>query len=214
MTRRQRKERSARDFMPKRLTLPAMRRAAAKCHGCHLYRNAIQTVFGEGSDHAKLMIVGEIPGKVEDERGEPFTGPAGVFLRKSLTSLGLDEEDIYFTNVVKHFKFAYINKRKLHRTPIGKEIKACMPWLEAEIKVVQPKVIVCLGATAAKSIVAKNFRIHAQRGKWLRFAENMQVLVTFHPSAILRAPDRAARHKMKRLFLNDIKKVAIFLSKI
>lgn len=203
---------SARDFLPKRRTIPALRSAAKNCQGCHLYKQATQTVFSEGSAKAPLMIVGEIPGEKEDELGEPFVGPAGILLRKTLEASGLDFADIYFTNVVKHFKFTYLNKRRMHRSPTDKEIKACVPWLDAEIEIIHPQIILCLGAIAAKTLLTKNFRITQQRGKWFKLAQtDINVLSTYHPSAILRAPSDNERHRMQRLFSKDIKKTALFL---
>ncbi|HVY53491.1 MAG TPA: UdgX family uracil-DNA binding protein, partial [Gammaproteobacteria bacterium] len=200
------------DFLPAKLTLSALNKAAQHCEGCHLYQDATQTVFGEGSKDAQLIIVGEIPGDKEDIQGKPFVGPAGALLRQALEFSDLDWEDIYLTNVVKHFKFYYKNNRRMHRSPVGAEIKACKPWLDAEIKVVQPKVIVCLGAVAAKSLIDKKFQINKSRGKWFEynFTENIsgKVLATYHPSAILRAPDEVARHEMKQAFIKDFKKVA------
>lgn len=192
---------SAKDFMPSKLMLSALNKAAKHCQGCHLYQNATQTVFGEGSEYARLIIVGEIPGDKEDIQGKPFVGPAGALLRQAVESSDLDWEDIYLTNVVKHFKFYYKNNQRVHRSPIGAEIKACRPWLDAEIKVLQPKVIVCLGSIAAKSLIDKKFHITENRGKWFdyNFTENIsgKILATYHPSAILRAPDEAVRHEMK-----------------
>jgi uracil-DNA glycosylase len=203
----------AADYLPSTQTVGSLRKAAKKCHGCHLYKYATQTVFGEGPDDAELIIIGEIPGNKEDQLGKPFVGPAGLLLRESLESSGLNVRKTYFTNVVKHFKFTYMNKKKLHRTPVSAEIKACMPWLEAEIKVIQPKAILCLGATAAKSIVDKNFHIRDQRGKWFKSLEKISILVTFHPSAILRTPNREDRHAMKKIFIKDLQKVAMYLRK-
>lgn len=202
---------SAMNFLPAKQTISSLRSAAEKCQGCHLYNHAKQTVFGSGSNHASLMIVGEIPGEKEDELGKPFVGPAGIFLRKAIETSGLELKHVYMTNVVKHFKFVYSYKRKLHRSPVAAEIKACQPWLDAEIKVIKPKAILCLGLTAAKSLVNKNFHIREHHGKWFKFAEMISILVTFHPSAILRAPDDEARQKMKKLFFSDLKKVATFL---
>jgi len=144
---------SARDFLPARRTLPSLRRAAAACRGCPLYRNATQTVFGEGAATARLMLVGETPGDREDLAGRPFVGPAGRLLDDALEAAGIERRDAYVTNVVKHFKWEPRGKRRLHRTPTIAEIRACMPWLEAEIELVKPHVLVCLGATAAKALL-------------------------------------------------------------
>lgn len=203
---------SAADYLPSKLTLPNLQKASKKCHGCHLYKKATQTVFGEGPNNASLMVVGEIPGKVEDETGHPFTGPAGTLLKNSFEEIDIDWEDLYFTNVVKHFKFEYLNKRKMHRSPVGAEINACMPWLDAEIKVIQPKLILCLGLTAAKALVGNKVSINRDRGKVLPFRETLKAFITFHPSAILRAVEDKDRHRMKRLFVNDLRKAADFIA--
>jgi uracil-DNA glycosylase len=202
---------SAKDFMPSRLSINSLRAAAKKCEGCPLYKEATQTVFGQGSENARLIIVGEIPGDKEDEQGAPFVGPAGTLLRDTIQQANLDWEDVYLTNVVKHFKFYWKNNRRMHRSPVGTEIKACMPWLEAEITAVQPQAILCLGATAAKALVDKNFHISEGRGKWFDYSSYSRILVTYHPSAILRAPDIKVRYEMKKNFVSDVKKVAEFL---
>jgi uracil-DNA glycosylase family protein len=204
---------SAADFIPNRPTLSALQKAAQTCRGCSLYKKATQTVFGIGSPNASVIVVGEIPGDKEDVEGEPFVGPAGKFLRSTIEKTALDFEDIYFTNVVKHFKFIYSNKKRLHRSPVSSEIKACRPWLDTEIKVISPKIIVCLGSVAAKTLIDKKFLITKQRGKWFNYSEECKIIVTFHPSAILRAPDETARHTMKALFLKDLKKIGLFLTK-
>lgn len=203
---------SAKDFFPEKHTLSAFRQAAQTCRGCHLYRHATQTVFGEGPSKAELIVVGEIAGEKEDVLGRPFVGPAGTFLRESMADVGLDEKQIYFTNVVKHFKFVAYHNKRLHRTPVGSEIKACKPWLDAEIELIQPKAILCLGAIAAKTLIDPQIKIRLHHGKWSNLSAQTKVIMTFHPSAILRAPDREARHEMKKLFLRDIKKIAVFLS--
>lgn len=213
MTKSKTKEISAADYLPEEWNIPSLKEAAKNCHGCHLYKNATQTVFGSGSEKAKLMVVGEIPGMKEDLTGIPFTGPAGMFLRKNLQSSGIDLDEVYFTNVVKHFKFTYMNKRKLHRSPVGKEIRACKPWLEAEIEVVKPKVILCLGLIAAQVLVDKQFHIREQRGQWFENERKIRLMATFHPSAILRAVGHESREEMKKMFLKDIKKVVVFLTK-
>ena len=150
--RNQKKDISAADFMPSKLTLPSLQKAARNCKGCHLYKEATQTVFGAGSPQAKIIFVGEIPGNKEDKEGKPFVEPAGTLLKSTLEKTTLDFEDLYFTNVVKHFKFVYSNKKFLHRSPVS-----------AEIKVIEPKIIVCLGATAAKTLIDKKFLITKQR---------------------------------------------------
>jgi len=202
---------SAADFFPAIITLDNLRVASENCKGCHLYLNATQTVFGEGPPKASLIVVGEMAGEKEDEIGRPFVGPAGKLLRQSIETSGLDEKDIYFTNVVKHFKYTYMNKRKLHRSPGGKEIRACKPWLEAEIDVIQPKAIICLGSIAAKALMNKQFLIRKQRGQWFEFRNHTKILATFHPSAILRTIDRESRHEMRNNLVSDLKKVATYL---
>ncbi|HEX2548655.1 MAG TPA: UdgX family uracil-DNA binding protein [Gammaproteobacteria bacterium] len=204
---------SAADYFPKRKTLTAFKKAALKCHGCPLYKKATQTVFGEGSYKAKLIVVGEIPGNKEDLTGKPFQGPAGTLLHQSLEKINLKLDDVYFTNVVKHFKFSLINNKRMHRSPVTSEINACLPWLKAEVEIIQPKIILCLGATAAKSIIDKKFQLLKNRGKWFTAFENIQILVTYHPSAILRAGSHEARHQMKIIFINDLKKIAKVLKR-
>lgn len=203
---------SALPYLPQRLTLSSLRKAAEYCKGCHLYQHATQTVFGEGRKSARVMIVGEIPGEKEDEMGKPFVGPAGKLLRQTIETVGIDWEDIYLTNVVKHFKFAFLHDRKMHRSPIQAEIRACMPWLSAELSVVKPQIILCLGSTAAKSLIDKNFKIRKQHGTWFTTNESIHTLATFHPSAILRTIDSNSRDEMKRFFTQDLKKIAKFLA--
>lgn len=203
---------SAENYLPVKENLTSLKKAANHCHGCHLYKYATQTVFGEGRKNSKLMIVGEIPGNKEDEIGKPFVGPAGIYLKKTIEKIGLNEEDVYFTNVVKHFKFQNVKNRRLHRSPTTPEIKACVPWLQSEIRVIKPKVILCLGLVAAKALIDKHFHIHEHRGKWYNYTNVIKIIATFHPSAILRAPDDT-RPEIKKQFCKDIKKVAIFLMK-
>ena len=195
---------SAKDFLPKVLTLPALRKAAADCRGCELYKNATQTVFGEGPQTAELMFVGEVPGDQEDLQGHPFVGPAGRILDESLDEIGMPRAQVYVTNAVKHFKFEPRGKRRLHKKPGLREIVACRAWLESEIQVVQPKLLICLGATAAQSLLGRDFRITQQRGKVLPGPDGQHVLATYHPSAILRAPDKADRDRMRKEFVQDL----------
>lgn len=197
---------SAQDFLPKKKTLPSLQKAAEKCRGCHLYKNATQVVFGEGAAHAKVMVVGEIPGNKEDITGRPFQGPAGTLLRQSLESSGMDLDELYFTNVVKHFKFQILNNKRMHRSPSNAEVNACVPWLTTEIEVIQPRIIICLGAIAAKTLVDKKVQVKIQHGQWFP-QENRRILITFHPSAILRTRDDDDRHKLKAMFIRDLKKV-------
>jgi DNA polymerase len=203
---------SAADFLPARPTLPALRRAAAGCRGCHLWRVGTQTVFGVGPSRATLMLVGEQPGDQEDRLGLPFVGPAGKLLDDALERVGIDRTEAYLTNAVKHFKWvpAERGKRRIHKTPNSAEIRACHPWLDAEIAVVKPRVIVALGATAARAVFGPKVKVLAQRGKKLPTPLGEAGFVTVHPSAVLRTPreDRAAAEKA---FVADLKKVARYL---
>jgi uracil-DNA glycosylase family protein len=204
---------SAADFLPARLTLPALRRAAAGCRGCHLWRVGTQTVFGVGPSKAMLMLVGEQPGDQEDLIGLPFVGPAGKLLDGALERAGIDRGDAYLTNAVKHFKWVpdERGKRRIHKKPDSYEIRACHPWLDAEIAVVKPRVIVALGATATKALFGPKVKVLAQRGKKLKTPLAEVGFVTVHPSAVLRSPseDRAAAEKA---FVADLKKVARYLN--
>jgi DNA polymerase len=201
---------SAADFLPVRLSLTQLREAAKTCRGCDLYCNATQVVFGEGPAGATVMFVGEQPGDQEDLQGKPFVGPSGALLTSVLEEVGIDRRhDVYLTNAVKHFKFEQRGKRRLHSTPNARESAACRPWLEAEVQVVKPQVVVCLGATAAKSLLGAGFRVTKQRGemitdtKWAPF-----VTATYHPSAILRQPDDESRRRVMKEFHDDLAKVA------
>jgi uracil-DNA glycosylase len=202
---------SAADFLPERLTLTALKQAAAGCRGCGLYRNATQTVFGEGLRRARVMLVGETPGHEEDLAGKPFVGPAGRLLDTALEAAGIDRSDAYVTNVVKHFKFKPRGKRRLHDKPNAQEIWSCTPWLEAEIDVVQPEVIVCLGATAAKALIGPGFRVSRQHGELMESPWARQVTATLHPSAVLRMPDPAAREQAMQEMIADLANVARLL---
>jgi uracil-DNA glycosylase len=197
--------------VPDKLTLPALRTAAAGCKACDLWKLGTQTVFGEGSAHARVMMVGEQPGDKEDLQGKPFVGPAGIVLDKALVAAGIDRKDVYVTNIVKHFKWEPRGKRRLHKKPNALEISACRPWLEAEIKTVRPEVVVLLGATAAQGIMGSQFRVTQQRGQWVQSSIAPLVLATIHPSSILRAPDDDSRHEEMRKFVADLKKVALQL---
>jgi uracil-DNA glycosylase len=197
--------------IPDKLTLPALRAAAAGCKACDLWRLGTQTVFGEGTATARVMMVGEQPGDKEDLQGRPFVGPAGGILDKALAAAGIDRNDVYVTNIVKHFKWEPRGKRRLHKKPNSLEISACRPWLEAEIKVVKPEVVVLLGATAAQGIMGGQFRVTQQRGQWVQSDIASLVLATVHPSSILRAPDDDSRHEEMRKFVVDLKKVAVQL---
>jgi uracil-DNA glycosylase len=199
---------TAADFLPPRLTLPALRRAAQTCQGCELYKHATQTVFGEGRPHARMLMVGEQPGDREDLTGKPFVGPAGRLLDESLEAAGVDRDEVYVTNAVKHFKWTAAGKRRLHKKPGAREIAACRPWLEAEIEVIQPELIVCLGATAAQALLGREFRITRQRGEILSTEWSRWTMATYHPSAVLRAPDRDVRVRMQEEFIGDLKAAA------
>jgi uracil-DNA glycosylase family protein len=204
---------SAADFLPARLSLPALRRAAAGCRGCHLWRVGTRTVFGQGARSATMMFVGEQPGDQEDLAGLPFVGPSGRLLDSALERAGLDRGEAYVTNAVKHFKWVPDpgGKRRIHKTPNGSEIRACNPWLDAELTVVKPRVIVALGATAAKALYGPAFRVTAQRGRVVKTAHAEVGFATVHPSAVLRAPGDL-RAEAEREFVGDLKKVARWLS--
>ena len=199
---------SAAPIIPDKLTLPALRAAAANCRACDLWKLGTQTVFGEGSANARVMLVGEQPGDKEDLQGRPFVGPAGAVLDKALASAGIDRKDVFVTNIVKHFKWEPRGKRRLHKKPNALEISACRPWLDAEIKVVKPEVVVLLGATAAQGVLGNQFRVTRQRGQWVQSNIAPLVMATVHPSSILRAPDDESRHEEMRMFVDDLKKVA------
>jgi uracil-DNA glycosylase family protein len=186
---------SGADFMPARRTLPALRAASATCRGCDLWKRGTQTVFGEGTADARVMLIGEQPGHDEDLAGHPFVGPAGRLLNRALAASGIARADVYVTNVVKHFKWEPRGKRRIHANPNQSEIGACLPWLQAELDLVRPDVVVCLGATAAQALLGSGFRVSRQRGEWVRSPWAPRVLATVHPSSILRAPDDAARRR-------------------
>jgi DNA polymerase len=179
-----------------------------KCRSCDLWRNATQTVFGEGSTAATIMLVGEVPGDQEDQQGKPFVGPAGKLLRAMLKEAGIDLKQVYLTNVVKHFKWEPRGKRRIHKTPNASEIKACRFWLDAEIAALKPRVIVCLGATAAQALLGRDFRVTQHRGELIDSSLAPHVMATVHPSSILRAPGESSRHRQEQKFRADLKKVA------
>jgi uracil-DNA glycosylase family protein len=201
-------EHTAEEFLPKKISLDNLRKASETCKGCDLYKNATQTVFGDGNPRARVMFVGEQPGDAEDKVGEPFVGPAGKLLHKALIEAGISEESAYFTNAVKHFKYEWRGKRRLHAKPRRLEVLACMPWLEAEIQEVKPHVIVCLGATAAQALLGPAFRITKQRGQFVESGLAPHVVATVHPSSILRAPDDETRHEEMARFIADLKKIS------
>jgi uracil-DNA glycosylase family protein len=195
-------------FLPERRSLKSLREASQGCRGCHLWQNATQTVFGEGRKAARVMLVGEQPGDREDQAGKPFVGPAGRELDRGLEAAGIVRADAYVTNVVKHFKFEERGRRRIHATPKRFEIDACKPWLEEELRQVEPQALVLLGATAAKAILGSSFRVTKQRGELLESDLAPIVSATIHPSAILRAPDEAARESERRSFAADLANVA------
>jgi uracil-DNA glycosylase len=200
---------TAEAFLPERLSLNSLKEAARGCRGCPLYKNATQTVFGEGPRTASVMFVGEQPGDQEDLAGKPFVGPAGKILSDAMIEVGIDRGDVYVTNAVKHFKWEPRGTRRIHSKPNAREMAACKPWLTAEIQVVKPKMVVCLGATAAQDLFGPKFKITKERGKVFedtQFAP--KVMATIHPSAILRMPDHDAREEARRQFREDLAKVA------
>jgi DNA polymerase len=199
---------SAADFLPRTRSLEKLRAAAAGCRGCDLYENATQTVFGEGSPRARLMFVGEQPGDREDVEGHPFVGPAGKLLRSAMVEAGIDPAETYITNAVKHFKFVVRGKRRIHAKPKVTEVRACTPWLEAEIDAVRPELVVALGATAAQALLGSGFRLTAHRGTELASDLAPRVIATVHPSSILRARDEDSRHRELAAFVRDLKTIA------
>jgi len=193
--------------------LPALREAAAGCRACDLYKTGTQTVFGEGAGHAQVMFVGEQPGDREDREGKPFVGPAGRVLDEALVEAGIDRRHVYITNAVKHFKWKPQGKRRLHQKPNAAEINACRPWLDAEIAVVKPHLLVLLGATAAQALLGRDFRVSVQRGQLMERPGLPPMMATVHPSSILRAPDDETREIEMRAFVQDLKRVAQHLQR-
>jgi uracil-DNA glycosylase family protein len=193
-------------------TLASLREDAARCRACPLWRHAIQTVFGEGPAKAELLFVGEQPGDVEDKEGRPFVGPAGRVFDEALAEAGIEREKVYVTNAVKHFKWKARGKRRIHQKPNAAEIAACRPWLDAELEVVSPSVLVALGATAAQALLGRGFRVTQQRGVPVESDLAPNVVATVHPSSILRAPDEAARTEAYAVFVADLKAAARLLS--
>ena len=199
-------------LIPPRPTLAGLRAKARGCTACPLYAKATQTVFGEGKEGASLMLVGETPGDQEDRTGRPFVGPAGRLLDRCLEAAGLEREEAYVSNVVKHFKWTPRGKRRLHGKPNAMEIRACRPWLDAEVALVKPKVLVCLGATAAQALIAPSFRVSRQRGAFVASPLAPYVLATVHPSALLRGDPEQREAEIAR-FVADLKKAAAALKK-
>jgi DNA polymerase len=202
---------SALELIPPRPTLPRLREAAAGCRACPLWENATQTVFGAGTARAVAMFVGEQPGDREDREGAPFVGPAGRVLDEALELAGIDRRAAYVTNAVKHFKWEPRGKRRIHAKPSWSELAACRPWLEAELGAVRPRVLVCLGATAAQSLLGRQFRVTKQRGEWVESDLAEHVTATIHPSAILRQRDDESRQAEMATFVEDLKLVASVL---
>jgi uracil-DNA glycosylase family protein len=188
-------------------SLEELKAAAKKCQACDLWKHATQTVFGEGLPNAKIILIGEQPGNHEDLEGKPFVGPAGHLLDEALAEAGIDRKKVYVTNAVKHFKWEPGGKRRIHKKPGAGEIAACRPWLDAEIAALHPKIIVCLGATAAQALLGSDFRVTQHRGEFLKSSLALIVMATIHPSSILRAPDEQTRHTEMKRFIADLKKI-------
>jgi len=189
-------------------SLEELAQAAKNCKACDLWKRGTQTVFGEGSSRAKVMLVGEQPGNQEDLEGKPFVGPAGKLLDAALEDAGVDRKKVYVTNAVKHFKWEPRGKRRIHKKPNAMEIGACRQWLDAEIAALQPKVIVCLGATAAQALIGRDFRVTQHRGEFLKSPLAPYLMATVHPSSILRAPDEDTRHEEMNRFIADLTKIS------
>jgi uracil-DNA glycosylase len=202
---------TATSFVPTRHALPALSKAARKCRGCSLYQHATQTVFGEGKASARLVLIGEQPGDQEDQTGRPFVGPAGRLLDEALNDAGLERRDVYVTNAVKHFKWTPRGKRRLHKTPSARELAACRPWWEAELDAVAVRGIVCLGATAAKFVMGSAFRVSRERGTVFERDASPWVIATWHPSAVLRSPERASRERLRGELIADLKRARMRL---
>src|SRR6266446_6033201 len=190
---------------PDTMSWSAMREAAKECEACHLYKRATQTVFGEGPKSATIMLVGEQPGDYEDVAGKPFVGPAGKIMDQALEEAGIERSQVYVTNAVKHFKWEPRGKRRIHQKPNSREIAACRPWLEAELRLVKPKLLVCLGATAAQAVFGPSFRVTRERGKVLSSKLAPKVVATVHPSALLRQPDEISRGREYARFVVDLR---------
>jgi len=202
------------DLLPDRPTLPKVRDVAKECKACDLYKTGTQTVFGEGPSRAEVMFVGEQPGDAEDLAGHPFVGPAGKLLDRALEQAGIDRSLVYVTNVVKHFKWEPRGKRRIHKKPNAAEISACRPWLEVEIAMVKPRILVCLGATAAQALLGRSFKVSRQRGRFVDSPLAPIATATVHPSSILRAPDDEARRLEMEQFVTDLEKIAVELARM
>jgi len=201
------KRRDAAGWVPERATIPSMTKAVQRCRACDLYRHATQAVFGEGPPKAQIVLVGEQPGDQEDRLGHPFVGPAGKILDRALADAGIDRSAVYLTNAVKHFKFEERGKRRIHKKPGAAEVAACSPWLEAEMSVIQPKVVVLLGATAAQAVLGRSHRLTKERGNFVEHRWAPLVTSTAHPSVVLRAPTEEQRHAEYEHLVADLKKV-------
>jgi uracil-DNA glycosylase len=199
---------SAAQFVPVKLTLRTARQAAADCKGCDLYRRATQTVFGEGRADAAVVFVGEQPGDSEDLAGKPFVGPAGRLLDQALEAAGIARDEVYVTNVVKHFKWEPRGKRRIHVKPRISEIRACRPWLETELKLIKPRALVCLGATAAQALLGSTFKVSTERGKFVESPLAPLVMATVHPSSVLRAQTDEERHQAMEELVADLRTLA------
>lgn len=199
-------------MIPAKPTLSSLREASSHCRACDLWKNATQTVFGDGRRRASVFLIGEQPGNEEDLGGKPFIGPAGRLLDQALEEAGIDRERIYVTNVVKHFRWERRGKRRIHKKPKSEQIEACRPWLDAELAIVKPEVIICLGATASHTLLGRDFRVTERRGEFIDSPLAPKVLATVHPSSILRAPDNQSRLIEFERFVNDLKKVAKILA--
>jgi uracil-DNA glycosylase len=195
-------------FVPPNGNLKRLREAAQHCEGCELYKHATQAVFGEGPEHARVMLVGEQPGDQEDRAGKPFVGPAGEVLNRALKEAGMDRSQVYVTNAVKHFAFEERGKRRIHRTPRRSEVTACRPWMEAELAEISAEIVVCLGATAAKAVFGPQFRLTEHRGKFLASRFSEKTLATYHPSAVLRGDTPEAKDALYKMLLEDLHAVA------
>jgi uracil-DNA glycosylase family protein len=202
---------SAATLIPPGASLTTLRKIAARCTACDLYKRATQTVFGEGAADVRVVFVGEQPGHEEDLAGRPFVGPAGRLLDRALVEVGIDRSTVYVTNVVKHFKWEPRGKRRIHAKPSPREIGACRPWLEAELAALEPEVLVCLGATAAQALLGRQFRVSTERGRWVKSPLAPRVMATVHPSSILRAPDDESRQAEYERFVGDLEAVAKIL---
>ena len=205
---------SAFEFIPERPTIPKLWQAAQGCTACDLYKKATQAVLGVGPKEAAAFFIGEQPGDQEDLSGKPFVGPAGRVLDEALVEAGIPREEVYVTNAVKHFKWEPRGKRRIHEKPTLGEVKACRPWLDTELVIVKPQVIVCLGATAAQSLMGPKFKITVERGKFFETAWAPWLTATLHPSAILRMPDDVQRREARATFVEDLRAVAARLQAV